>query len=165
MATTAGGVSSAGFAAADGWSATAADFSATEGSDFSVAEGADLSAADGAGLGGGGLRKESTKAHPPAIQTAIMKTTPAVRTAFWSVVRRGGEDVLLCRSTAGLSGSVRLSAGGDTSPAIRSEMLCPPPKLHPAKGRYRAEVTLHIAFKLLGHEACKSNASWTTGRK
>jgi hypothetical protein len=125
VAITAGGVGSAGFAAADGLSATAADWSAPEGSGFSAAEGADFSTGEGAGLGGGGLRKESTKAHPPAIQTPIMKTTPAVRTAFWNVVRRGGEDVLLCRSAA--------LAGGDTSPAIGSEMLCPPPNCIPQK--------------------------------
>src|SRR5215467_8105634 len=73
--------------------AEAGGFSATEGADLSGAEGADFSAAAGAGLDGGGLRKESMNAHPPASQTASMKTTPALRTAFCSVLRCGAERV------------------------------------------------------------------------
>jgi hypothetical protein len=121
--------------------ATAADFSATAGAGFSAAAGAGLSDTEGgefsakedAGFDGGGLRKESTKAHPPATQTAIIKITPAIRTAFCRVLRRGGEDVCLCRSEVGLSVSRGLLAEGETSPAFSSDMLrlplnCTPPQ-------------------------------------
>ena len=110
---------SAGFPAPDGWSATAADFCATETGDFSATAASDFSVPEGVGFAGGGWRKESTKAHPPAIQTAIIKTTPAVRTAFWKAVRR--------HAAAGLSGSAGPLAGGAPAPAFGSEMQRTPP--------------------------------------
>jgi hypothetical protein len=89
-----GGLSVATTAGGAGFSATAPDFSATV-----------------AGFGCG-LEKEFRKVHPPAIQTAIVKTAPAVRTAFCRLIRRAGEDVPL--------------GEGDTSLRIGSEMPCLP---------------------------------------
>jgi hypothetical protein len=117
-ATTARGVGSAGFPDEDGFSDTAACVSPTEVDGFSAADSGDFS--------GGGLRKASTKAHPPATQTAITKTTPAVMTPFCRGVRRGAEEVLPCRSAASLSDSARPLAAGDPSPLIGSEMLGSP---------------------------------------
>jgi hypothetical protein len=76
------GLGSVGLAITAGLSATVAGLSATA---------ADFSATERAGFGGG-LRKESTKAHPPAIQTAMAKIMPAARATLCRVVRRGGED-------------------------------------------------------------------------
>jgi hypothetical protein len=73
------GVGSAGFPDAGGFSATAGGFSETA---FSTTADADLSVKEGDGFDGCRLGKEPKKAPPAAIQTATMKTTPAVRTAF-----------------------------------------------------------------------------------
>lgn len=111
VAATAGGAGSAtaaGLSAAVvALSATAADFPTTERVGFS-----------------GGLRKELTKAHPPAIQIAMVKTTPAARAAFCRVLRRGGEDGSLARDDASRSVGIEmrallqiLSRGGYSYPA------------------------------------------------
>src|SRR5262249_44257614 len=87
---------------------------------LSTTEGDNFLTAAGTGRGGGGFRNRSTNAHPPAMHTASMKTTPAVTTAFCSVVKRGGEDVFSRPSaTFLLVRAWRLPVGG-TSPPVRA---------------------------------------------
>src|SRR3984893_19564793 len=45
-----------------------------------------------------------------------------------------------------------LVVGGEPSPFVGSEMLYPPQNCIPPKADYRAEVTLPIARKLVGHQ-------------
>src|SRR5215831_3189685 len=75
---------------------------------------AGLSVTEAVGVDGG-WRNELRKAQPPAIQTAIVKTTAAVRPAFCEVMRRRAEATRLARGETSSCAAMRGPAATESA--------------------------------------------------